>query len=182
MKMLRFSPWPDITYRSPKYWEMVEFAASEAKRLGLEIGMHNCVGYSATGGPWVTVDKSMQKVVWTQTPVVGPTEFHATLAKPKTFEDYYGDIAVLAVPDRAGVDGKLPVIQTGEIVDLTAKMQVGGSLDWSVPEGKWVIVRPGICLHRRGTSSHSRGHDGVGGWTSWTWPTRGSITKMCSGR
>ena len=45
------SPWPDITYRSPKYWEMVEFAASEAKRLGLEIGMHNCVGYSGHGGP-----------------------------------------------------------------------------------------------------------------------------------
>ena len=135
--------WPDITYRSPKYWEMVEFAASEGKRLRLEIGMHNCPGYSATGGPWVTVDRSMQKVVWTQTPIAGPMEFHAALAKPKTFQDYYGDIAVLAVPDRAGAEGQLPVIQTGEIVDLTAKMQGSGSLDWSVPEGKWIIVRLG---------------------------------------
>lgn len=139
------SLWPDITYRSPRYWEMVEFAASEARRLGLEIGLHNCVGYSATGGPWVTVDQSMQKVVWTQTPVAGPTEFHATLATPKTFKDYYGDIAVLAVPDRAGVDGHLPVIQPGEIVDLTAKMQASGSVDWSVPTGKWVIVRLGYA-------------------------------------
>ena len=32
-------PWPEITYRSPKWREMVQFAASEAQRLGLEGGM-----------------------------------------------------------------------------------------------------------------------------------------------
>ena len=47
-------PFPDITYRSPTWWKMLKFATSEARRLGLELGMHNCVGYSATGGPWVT--------------------------------------------------------------------------------------------------------------------------------
>ena len=31
-------PWPDQTYRSPKYWEALRHAAAEADRLGLEIG------------------------------------------------------------------------------------------------------------------------------------------------
>ena len=52
-------PFPDITYRSQKWWEMVKFAVNEAQRLGLELGMHNCVGYSATGGPWITPELSM---------------------------------------------------------------------------------------------------------------------------
>jgi hypothetical protein len=45
--------WPDQTYRSPKYWEALRHAATEAKRLGLELGLHNTVGYSTTGGPWI---------------------------------------------------------------------------------------------------------------------------------
>ena len=56
-------PWPDQTYRSPKYWDALRHAAAEADRLGLEIGLHNCVGYSATGGPWIDEERSMQRLV-----------------------------------------------------------------------------------------------------------------------
>ena len=59
------NPWPDQTYRSPKYWESIRHAAVEADRLGLEIGMHNTVGYSTTGGPWIDEPRSMQRLVWT---------------------------------------------------------------------------------------------------------------------
>jgi hypothetical protein len=45
------NPWPEQTYRSPAYWEAMKHAAAEADRLGLEIGLHNTVGYSTTGGP-----------------------------------------------------------------------------------------------------------------------------------
>jgi hypothetical protein len=54
------NPWPDQTYRSPKYWEAIRHAAAEAQRLGLEIGLHNTVGYSTTGGPWIDEEKNMQ--------------------------------------------------------------------------------------------------------------------------
>src|SRR5690606_23402911 len=30
-----------------------------------------------------------------------------------------------------------------DVVDLTAKMQPDGHLDWDVPEGDWVIIRTG---------------------------------------
>lgn len=38
------NPWPDQAYRSPKYWDAMRHAATEAQRLGLEIGLHNTVG------------------------------------------------------------------------------------------------------------------------------------------
>lgn len=57
------NPWPDQTYRSPKYWEALRHAAAEAQRLGQEIGLHNTVGYSTTGGPWIDEEKNMQNLV-----------------------------------------------------------------------------------------------------------------------
>lgn len=60
------NPWPEQTYRSPAYWEAIRHAAVEAKRLGLEIGLHNTAGYSTTGGPWVTEERAMQKLVWSK--------------------------------------------------------------------------------------------------------------------
>lgn len=52
-------PWPDITYRSPKWWDLMRHAAAEADRLGLDLGMHNCAGYSTTGGPWIGPERGM---------------------------------------------------------------------------------------------------------------------------
>ena len=129
-------PTPDITYHSPKWWEMVGFAATEARRLGLEIGMHNCVGYSATGGPWVTPEKSMQKLIWSETKATGPTSFAAPLPAPKATLDYYRDVAVVAA--REGVP-----IEPGDVVDLSARMDAQGNLAWSVPAGTWKIYRFG---------------------------------------
>ena len=129
-------PWPDITYRSPKWWEMVEFAAVEARRLGLEIGMHNCVGYSATGGPWITPERSMQKLVWSETLVTGPAPFAGTLPAPKATLGFYRDVAVVAVQEGVG-------IQPQDVVELTARMDARGNLAWSVPPGTWKVYRFG---------------------------------------
>ena len=129
-------PFPDITYRSPKWWEMVEFAAAEAQRLGLEVGMHNCVGYSATGGPWVTPELSMQKVVFSSTRVKGLATFAGTLPQPRATLDFYRDIAVLAVPDTNPVDPKA-------VLDLSPQMDKTGRLAWTAPAGDWILYRFG---------------------------------------
>ena len=41
---------PGLEYMNDKWWDMVSFAVADAKRLGL----HNCPGYSTSGGPWIT--------------------------------------------------------------------------------------------------------------------------------
>ena len=46
--------------------EMFQHACQEAARLGLQINMHNAAGWAGSGGPWITPEMSMQKVVWSE--------------------------------------------------------------------------------------------------------------------
>jgi len=87
-----------LRYMTPEWLEAMRFAAQEGQRLGLEVGMHNCSGWSSSGGPWVTPDKGMQKVVWSELRIKGPVKFHEVVpqAKLRDFGGYYHDIALLA--------------------------------------------------------------------------------------
>jgi len=44
---------------SPEWMALTQHAIREAERLGLELAIHNCPGWSESGGPWVPVDQSM---------------------------------------------------------------------------------------------------------------------------
>ena len=44
-------------------------------RLGLEVNMNNDAGWNGSGGPWITPEQSMQKVVWTEIAMEGPNRF-----------------------------------------------------------------------------------------------------------
>ena len=52
-----------FVYHSENWWDHLAFASREAKRLGLVLGMQNCPGYSASGGPWITPELAMKKLV-----------------------------------------------------------------------------------------------------------------------
>ncbi len=142
------NPWPDQTYRSPAYWEAIRFAAAEAQRLGLEIGLHNTVGYSTTGGPWIDEERSMQHLVWSDTIVAGGTEINLQLKVPVNVPDegwgktgrkfsWYKDLVVLAVPY-----GKKE-IAANEVLNISSQFHGSNGLQWKVPEGKWIIYRIG---------------------------------------
>ncbi len=132
------SPWPDVTYLSPAWWGLMKHAVEKGGELGLDIGMHNCAGWSASGGPWITPELSMQMLVWSQTPVAGPVQFADVLARPKIDPKYnfYKDVAVLAVPDQ-------PNPPADQVIDLSSKMAADGTLNWSAPAGKWIVYRFG---------------------------------------
>ena len=80
---------------------MIQHAVKEATRLGITINMNNDGGYSGSGGPWITPELSMQMLTWSETVVEGPKAFDGTLLQPKTVQDYYRDVAVLAFPTPA---------------------------------------------------------------------------------
>ncbi len=128
-----------VKFRSEEWWSLMRFAATEADRLGLDLGFHNGPGWSSSGGPWIPVEKSMQKVVFSEQRFEGPGAFKGTLKRPQVDArwDFYRDIAVLAVRDTAAPVGRQ------EIIDLTSRMDGAGSLAWEAPAGSWAILRFG---------------------------------------
>ena len=55
-----------MSYMNDVWWDHVKFAAKEADRLGLDLGMHICPGFSVSGGTWITPEHAMKEVVWTK--------------------------------------------------------------------------------------------------------------------
>ncbi len=89
---------PAVSQLSREWFSMVGFAIQEAKRLKLELGFHVSDGFALAGGPWITPELSMQKVVWSKLNVVGGHVFNEALPQPTMNEGYYKDIAVYAYP------------------------------------------------------------------------------------
>lgn len=157
-------------YAGAKWRELTAHAVREAGRLGIELCLHNCAGWSSSGGPWIEPADAMQVLAWSETKVEGPTAFSNKLPQPEAPRvvkrvDYYRDVAVYAfrTPEkepvrpenflaRTGVirGNALPPDLTGgtgepiaNVVDLTKRLTADGRLDWQVPAGKWTILRMG---------------------------------------
>jgi hypothetical protein len=93
---------PSINQLSPEWWAMVKFTMQEADRIGVKLAMHDSDGFALAGGPWITPELSMQKVVWSKVEVEGGKTYHDTLPVPKHYKNYYKDIEVLAYPSLPG--------------------------------------------------------------------------------
>lgn len=91
-----------VTYLSQQWLDMLGHTVSECKRLGLEFAMHNCPGWSSSGGPWITPALAMQQLTWSETTVSGNKHFRGVLAEPVKRLNYYQDAAVIAFPALAG--------------------------------------------------------------------------------
>ena len=109
-----------ILFGSPEWLDAVKHAASEARRLDLEMTIFSSAGWSLTGGPWVKPEEAMKKLVWSENTISGAVRFKDTLKLPPECEgpfgnmsrsaqsrepSYYSDCLVLAFPaPSAGVD------------------------------------------------------------------------------
>ena len=93
---------PSINQLSPEWWAMVKFTMQEADRIGVKLAIHDSDGFALAGGPWITPEFSMQKVVWSKVEVEGGKAYHDTLPVPKHYKSYYKDIEILAYPSLPG--------------------------------------------------------------------------------
>ena len=80
---------------APEWWNMLRFAAMEAKRIGLSFEVNVSNGFVA-GGPWITKRLGMQRLIASDTLISGHQHLLATLPAPGSSE--YWDVAVLAFP------------------------------------------------------------------------------------
>jgi alpha-L-rhamnosidase len=64
-----------INFGTPEWFDAVKHAASEAKRLGLEMTIFSSPGWSETGGPWVTPQQGWLKRAAEQWTRSGPGDY-----------------------------------------------------------------------------------------------------------
>jgi hypothetical protein len=163
-----YLPAGEVGYLGTAWRELMVHAMKEGARLGLEVGMHNAPGWSSSGGPWVTPEMSMQRLVSTETTVDGGARVAIDLARPEATLGFYRDAFVIAFPAVAAdaprivdwqtktnaryrITGQLAlpaevpataVVDPAKVLDLTARLH-GDRLDWDAPAGRWTVLRIG---------------------------------------
>ena len=159
-------PAGNVSYMSDEWRQDMAHAAREAKRLGIELCLHNCAGWSSSGGPWIDPAHSMQILTWSETRVAGGAHFAGTLPEPKKRANYYEDIAVIAFRKPTDDTYRIPGINakaffehggagignTDAVPGATIAQEdrvvlscgADGSLAWDAPQGgEWVLMRMG---------------------------------------
>lgn len=182
-----YAPPGPVRYGSDAWFAHVQHAIRRAAALGLEFHAMNTPGWSASGGPWVTPQRSMKRLVWSETNVSGGA-ISASLSRPDLTlayperavptQPFYADIAVIAVP--AGVPriadiekkigwGRKPVtrdtrmlpgIPADRVIVLSDKMDAAGRLVTQLPRGNWTILRFGYTT--TGKTNHPAQPEGHG--------------------
>ncbi|HEY5510978.1 MAG TPA: glycosyl hydrolase [Prolixibacteraceae bacterium] len=84
-----------------------------------------------------------------------------SVARVNRFEDKAGfsslaDLYSLATPSVSATDA----INKNEVVDLTSKMQPDGTLNWTPPAGRWIVMRLGYSL--TGKENHPASPEATG--------------------
>ncbi len=149
------SPTPEIIAFSKPWWNLVQHALKECKRLRIDFGMHNCPGDTASGDPWIPVEYSMQQLCFSDTIVRGPSKYKIDLPLPEVkaqaffpiFNPNNGKVEVPAVPEKDKLFNEIAIIalpsegnvSVNQIIDLS------GEKKWSVPSGEWTIYRFGYA-------------------------------------
>jgi hypothetical protein len=159
--VIKRSPTPQIIGWTEPWWKLVRYATEEAQRLNMTLGIFNCPGYEASGGPWITPELSMQELCWSTKKVKGDKYINVQLLRPSVNpranmrfpvynphtglienpeiperSSYYRDISVLAVP-------AVGPVSKDSVIDISSKMDLNGRLRWDAPPGNWMIYRFG---------------------------------------
>jgi hypothetical protein len=126
-----------LVYMRPEWKEAFGHASGLAKRHGMELSIDSSPGWSETGGPWVSPQAAMKKLVWSSTGVEGGAPFHARLpqppANPGPFQNipkavpgvgnFYRDALVIAYrapavdPVAAAIDSNAGPVDAGRLTD-----------------------------------------------------------------
>ena len=133
-----------VGFCTEEWFECLEHADREARRLGLELCLANCSGWTSSGGPWITPELSMKKVVASRRPVRGGGRTILDLPLPKECENaWHEEIAVLAAPEA-------PSVSADSILDLTGKTEI------ELPAGDWTLYR--LCAVSTGAAPEPLPH------------------------
>jgi hypothetical protein len=145
-------PEPPMPSWQPDSLERMRFAAKEAGRLGIKLVI--TVGLASTSGK-IALEDGQQRLIWSETDVDGGVDADVLLAAPQravpaspfavasmarvnseigTHPESLHPVATLAVPYQQQ-------ISPTEVIDLSDRVDATGRLHWTVPSGKWRVLR-----------------------------------------
>jgi hypothetical protein len=149
-----------IPYLSAQWMVMLDYALHEATRLKMGVDVATGTGWPF-GGPWIDDNTSARSIVyktWTlaagerlaeritvrQTPLVKPDARAiqiADLVQPVTANRNLQALALEQVkyPRDLPLAVLMGYSDTGDVEDLTSRVQKDGSLDWAAPRGRWTL-------------------------------------------
>lgn len=78
-----------------EWWSILHTALKTATKLGIEIGIFNCPGWSQSGGPWVKPEHAMRYLTSSEIAIEGPLLIHKKLELPNSV---FQDVKVIAYP------------------------------------------------------------------------------------
>jgi hypothetical protein len=108
-----------------------------SRRVGLHIDLAPGGGQPYVS-PGIDAADSMQQLVADAAPISGPLEYAAAPHQPSRVAGEARLVAISAA--RIVSDAAAPVVlDVNSAVDLTAKLDRGGVLHWSVPAGRWLL-------------------------------------------
>lgn len=93
-----YIPAGPVAFNTPAWLDIMRHVQNEAKRVGLEVVIANCSGWSNLGGPWIAPADAMKVTTFTETAFRGPGRFSGILPRTAKDNGFYEDIAVLAYP------------------------------------------------------------------------------------
>lgn len=73
---------PKVNFATPEWYAAVKHAAERAQSLDLEMSIFSSAGWSLAGGPWVTPDHAMKRLVWSETDLTGGRAVSLRLPMP----------------------------------------------------------------------------------------------------
>ncbi|GGB21419.1 glycosyl hydrolase [Puia dinghuensis] len=173
-----------VDYLSPQWMNLFSYTLGEAKRLGLGLDMSTGTGWPFGGGPLIDSTYACRELftkTWTvagganladtmirfiQEPYVHTDGRPTTVAQLK--EPVFSNAALQALalfqvrfPDTAPLQTLMGYSSTGEVLDLTSKVDATGHLDWTAPPGSnWTLYGLFLGWHGKMVERASPGAEG----------------------
>ncbi|MNX45302.1 hypothetical protein D3C86_758100 [compost metagenome] len=142
---------PPVLQLTPEFWDIIHWAFQEANRLGLKMAFHGADGFAVAGGPWITPEMSMQKIVWSTIEIAGGKTITSKLPVPEHYKDYYKDIATFAIPIKeyqTNSQLQLPKVTTSNNTDASFLADPKKDENFKFAEKGWIqyeFEKPFTC-------------------------------------
>jgi len=115
-------------FGSAEWRALFQHAVKEAHRLNLKLGLSIQSGWNL-GGPDVQPAEAAKLLTWSETTVTGNTELKLQLPLPEHRDDFYQDIAILAIPAHQDDSTIEPVSNLA--IKIASKEAAGSATDMS---------------------------------------------------